>query len=83
MRMMQAAEDIARGRGAAELGATIGLFDAYDRRSGCRRGPATSPAAGRLPGLAAAAQGQVTMDDDLIIWLITGLGRSHEQQCRS
>lgn len=79
MRLMQAAEDVARGRGAAELGVTVGLFDAY--------GPAQRLYArrGYLPDGRGACQGQrplrkgmqVTVDDDLIIWLTTDLGRSH------
>lgn len=78
-RLMQAAEDIARGGGAAELGVTVGLFDAY--------GPAQRLYArrGYLPDGRGACQGQrplrkgmqVTVDDDLIIWLTTDLGRSH------
>lgn len=75
MRLMAAAEDLARGRGAAELGVTVGLFNAY--------GPAQRLYArrGYLPDGRGACQGQrplrkgaqVIIDDDLIIWLTTDL----------
>jgi GNAT superfamily N-acetyltransferase len=40
MRLVQAAEDLARDRGATELGVTVGLFDAYGpaQRLYARRG---------------------------------------------
>lgn len=73
MRLMQAAEDLARDREATEPGVTVGLFDAY--------GPAQRLYArrGYLPDGRGACQGQwplrngmqVIIDDDLIIWLTT------------
>lgn len=75
MQLMDAAEDLARGRGAAELGITVGLFDAY--------GPAQRLYArrGYLPDGRGACRGQqplsrgtqVTMDDDPILWLTKDL----------
>jgi GNAT superfamily N-acetyltransferase len=75
--LMDAAEELVRDRGIATLGITVGLFDEYgpaqrlygrrcyipDGRGGCR---------GQRPlrkGM------QVTMDDDLIIWLTKDLVR--------
>ena len=79
MRLMQAAEDLARDPGATELGVKVGLFDAY--------GPAQRLYArlGYLPDGRGACQGhrplrkgmQVTIDDDLIIWLTTDLRHRH------
>jgi GNAT superfamily N-acetyltransferase len=79
MRLMQAAEDLARDRGATELGVTVGLFDAY--------GPAQRLYArrGYLPDGRGACRGQrplrkgmqVIIDDDLIIWLTTDLRHQH------
>jgi hypothetical protein len=79
MRLMQAAEDLARDRGATELGVTVGLFDVY--------GPAQRLYArrGYLPDGRGACQGQrplhkgmqVTIDDDLIIWLTMELRQRH------
>jgi GNAT superfamily N-acetyltransferase len=70
-RLMDAAEDLARGRGVAVLGITVGLFDTY--------GPAQRLYAqrGYVPDGRGACRGQVpvsggarvVMDDDLIIWL--------------
>jgi GNAT superfamily N-acetyltransferase len=75
MMLMDAAEDLARHRGAAELGITVGLFDDY--------GPAQRLYArrGYLPDGRGACRGQhplsrgaqVTMDDDLILWLTKDL----------
>src|SRR5690242_12612846 len=69
--LMDAAEQLARGRGIATLGITVGLFDEY--------GPAQQlyGRRGYVPDGRGACQGQrplrkgmlVTMDDDLIIWL--------------
>jgi hypothetical protein len=69
--LMDAAENMTRRRGAAELGITVGLFDDY--------GPAQRLYArrGYLPDGRGACRGQqplsrgtrVTMDDDLILWL--------------
>ena len=84
MRLMQAVEDIGRGREAAELGVTVGLFGDCGpaQRLWARRG--------YLPDGRGACQGhrplrngmQATVDDDLIIWLTTDLGRNHQQQGR-
>ncbi len=75
MMLMDAAENLARRRGAAELGITVGLFDDY--------GPAQRLYArrGYLPDGRGACRGQqplsrsaqVTMDDDLILWLTKDL----------
>ena len=73
--LMDAAEDLARGRGIAELGITVGLSGKYgpvqrlyaqrgyvpDGRGACR---------GQMP-LSDGAR--VIMDDDLIIWLTNQL----------
>ena len=73
--LMGAAEQLARDRGVATLGITVGLFDEY--------GPAQRLYArrGYIPDGRGACQGQrplrkgmqVTMDDDLIIWLTKDL----------
>jgi GNAT superfamily N-acetyltransferase len=77
-RLLAAAEDLARGHGAAELGITVGLFDEY--------GPAQRLYArrGYLPDGRGACLGQrplpqgarVTMDHDVILWLTKDLGAS-------
>ena len=69
--LLDVAEDLARGRGVAILGITVGIFDKY--------GPAQRLYAqrGYLPDGRGACRGQaplsngarVIMDDDLIIWL--------------
>ena len=69
--LMDAAEQLARERGVAALGITVGLFDEY--------GPAQRlyGRRGYVPDGRGACRGQVplregmrvTMDDDLIIWL--------------
>lgn len=69
--LMDAAEQLARDRGIATLGITVGLFDEYGpaQRLYGRRGyvpDGRGACHGRLPlrkGM------QVTLDDDLIIWL--------------
>jgi hypothetical protein len=68
---MDAAEQLARDRGIATLGITVGLFDEY--------GPAQRlyRRRGYVPDGRGACQGQrplrkgmqVSIDDDLIIWL--------------
>ena len=73
--LMDAAEKLARDRGIATLGITVGLFDEY--------GPAQRlyGRRGYVPDGRGACQGQrplrkgmqVTMDDDLIIWLTKDL----------
>ncbi len=73
--LMDAAEQLARDRGIATLGITVGLFDEY--------GPAQRLYAqrGYIPDARGACQGQqplckgmhVTVDDDLIIWLTKDL----------
>lgn len=73
--LMDAAEQLARDRGIATLGITVGLFDEY--------GPAQRLYGGRgyIPDGRGACRGhrllskgtQVVMDDDLIIWLTKDL----------
>ena len=73
--LMDAAEQLARDRGIATLGITVGLFDDY--------GPAQRlyGQRGYIPDGRGACQGQqplrqgmrVTVDDDLIIWLTKDL----------
>lgn len=73
--LMDAAEQLARDRGIATLGITVGLFDEY--------GPAHRLYAqrGYIPDGRGACEGQqplrrgmhVTVDDDLIIWLTKDL----------
>ncbi len=73
--LMDAAEQLARERGIATLGITVGLFDEY--------GPAQRLYGQRsyIPDGRGACRGQrplgkgmqVTMDDDLIIWLTKDL----------
>jgi GNAT superfamily N-acetyltransferase len=73
--LMDAAEQLARDRGTATLGITVGLFDDY--------GPAQRlyGRRGYIPDGRGACQGQrplrrgtrVRMDDDLIIWLTKDL----------
>jgi GNAT superfamily N-acetyltransferase len=74
--LMDAAERLARERGIATLGITVGLFDQYgpaQRMYGQR---------GYVPDGRGACQGQrplsegmqVTVDHDLIIWLTKDLG---------
>jgi len=72
---MDAAEQLVRDRGIAALGITVGLFDEY--------GPAQAlyGRRGYIPDGRGACRGQrplskgmqVTMDDDLIIWLTKDL----------
>ena len=79
--LMDAAEQLARDRGVATLGITVGLFDEY--------GPAQRLYArrGYVPDGRGACQGQVplrkgmqvTMDDDLIIWLTKDLVTQHQE----
>jgi GNAT superfamily N-acetyltransferase len=73
--LMDAAEQLARDRGIATLGITVGLFDEY--------GPAQRlyGQRGYIPDGRGACRGQqplrkgmhVTVDDDLIIWLTKDL----------
>ena len=73
--LMDAAEQLARDRSIAELGITVGLFDEY--------GPAQRlyGRRGYIPDGRGACRGQeplrkgmqVTIDDDLIIWLTKDL----------
>lgn len=44
--LMDAAEHLARDRGIATLGITVGLFDEYGPHSGCTDGAVISPTAG-------------------------------------
>jgi GNAT superfamily N-acetyltransferase len=76
--LMDAAEQVARDRGIATLGITVGLFDEY--------GPAQRlyGRRGYVPDGRGACQGQVPlrkgmqviMDHDLIIWLTKDLARA-------
>jgi GNAT superfamily N-acetyltransferase len=75
MLLMDAAEQLARDRGIATLGITVGLFDEY--------GPAQRlyGRRGYIPDGRGACRGQqplrkgmhVTVDDDLIVWLTKDL----------
>jgi GNAT superfamily N-acetyltransferase len=69
--LMDAAEELARHRGAATLGITVGLFDEYGpaQRLYARRGYVPD-GRGACRGQEPLSQGaRVIMDDDLIIWL--------------
>ena len=73
--LMDAAEQLARDRGIATLGITVGLFDEYGpaQRLYGRRGYVPD-GRGACPGQRPLSKGmQVTMDDDLIIWLTKDL----------
>jgi GNAT superfamily N-acetyltransferase len=77
-RLLAAAEDLARGRGAAELGITVGLFDGYGpaQRLYARRGYLPD-GRGACLGQRPLSQGaRVTMDHDVILWLTKDLGAS-------
>ena len=69
--LMDAAEHLVRDRGIATLGITVGLFDEYGpaQRLYGRRGYIPD-GRGACRGKRPLSKGmQVTMDDDLIIWL--------------
>jgi GNAT superfamily N-acetyltransferase len=73
--LMDAAEQLARDRGIATLGITVGLFDEYGpaQRLYGRRGYIPD-GRGACKGQRPLRKGaQVTMDDDLIIWLTKDL----------
>ena len=73
--LMDSAEQLVRGRGIATLGITVGLFDGYGpaQRLYRRRGY-TPDGRGACRGQRPLSKGmQVTMDDDLIIWLTKDL----------
>ena len=73
--LMDAAEQLARDRGIATLGITVGLFDEYGpaQRLYGRRGYIPD-GRGACLGQRPLSKGmQVTMDDDLIIWLTKDL----------
>ena len=73
--LMDSAEQLVRGRGIATLGITVGLFDGYGpaQRLYGRRGY-TPDGRGACRGQRPLSKGmQVTMDDDLIIWLTKDL----------
>jgi GNAT superfamily N-acetyltransferase len=75
MLLMGAAEDLARRHGATELGITVGLFNDYGpaQRLYARRGYLPD-GRGACRGQQPLARGtQVTMDDDLILWLTKDL----------
>jgi GNAT superfamily N-acetyltransferase len=73
--LMDAVEQLVRGRGIATLGITVGLFDEYGpaQRLYGRRGYIPD-GRGACRGQQPLGQGmQVTMDDDLIMWLTKDL----------
>ena len=73
--LMDAAEQLARDRGIATLGITVGLFDVYGaaQRLYGRRGYIPD-GRGACRGQEPLRKGmQVTIDDDLIIWLTKDL----------
>jgi GNAT superfamily N-acetyltransferase len=73
--LMDAAEQLVRDRGIATLGITVGLFDGYGpaQRLYGRRGYIPD-GRGACRGQRPLSKGmQVTMDDDLIIWLTKDL----------
>lgn len=73
--LMDAAEQLARERGITALGITVGLFDEYGpaQRLYGRRGYVPD-GRGACRGQRPLSKGmQVTMDDDLIIWLTKDL----------
>ena len=73
--LMGAAEQLARDRGIAALGITVGVFDEYGpvQRLYGRRGYVPD-GRGACRGERPLSKGmQVTMDDDLIIWLTKDL----------
>jgi GNAT superfamily N-acetyltransferase len=75
MILMDAAENLARRRGATELGITVGPFGDYGaaQRLYARRGYLTD-GRGACHGQQPLSRGaQVTMDDDLILWLTKDL----------
>jgi GNAT superfamily N-acetyltransferase len=75
--LMDAAEDLARARGIATLGITVGLTDDYGpaQRLYAVRGYVPD-GRGACRGQAPLSRGtQVTMDDDLIIWFTKDLSR--------
>jgi len=74
--LMDAAEQLARDRGIATLGITVGLFDEYGpaQRLYGRRGYIPD-GRGACRGQRPLGKGmQVTVDHDLIIWLTKDLG---------
>ena len=73
--LMDAAEQLARDRGIASLGITVGLFDEYGpaQRMYGRRGYVPD-GRGACQGQRPLSKGmQVSMDHDLIIWLTKDL----------
>ena len=69
--LMDAAEDLARGRGIAILGITVGLFDKYGpaQRLYVQRGYVPDGRGACLGQVPLSDGTRVTMDDELIIWL--------------
>jgi GNAT superfamily N-acetyltransferase len=83
--LMDAAEQLARSRGIATLGITVGLFDEYGpaQRLYGRRGYIPD-GRGACRGQRPLSKGtQVTMDDDLIMWLTKDLANSGAAEVRS
>jgi GNAT superfamily N-acetyltransferase len=73
--LMDAAEELARGRRIMTLGITVGLFDEYGpaQRMYARRGYVPD-GRGACHGQEPLSKGaQLTVDDDLIIWLTKDL----------
>jgi GNAT superfamily N-acetyltransferase len=77
MLLLAAAEELARCRGIAALGITVGLFDKYGpaQRLYARRGYWPDGRGACLGQEPLSKGAQVTIDDDLIIWLTKELSR--------
>ncbi|HEY3954104.1 MAG TPA: GNAT family N-acetyltransferase [Streptosporangiaceae bacterium] len=78
-RLLAAAEDLARGHGATELGITVGLFDEYGpaQRLYARRGYLPD-GRGACLGPRPLRRGEdVSMDHGVILWLTKDLGSAH------
>src|ERR1700742_2824603 len=74
--LMDAAEGLARDRGVATLGITVGLFDEYGpaQRMYARRGYVPDGRGACLDHRPLRHGEQVTVDHDLIMWLTKDLG---------
>ena len=76
-RLMDAAEQLARDRGVAMLGITVGLFDEYGpaQRLYARRGYVPDGRGACRDQRPLSGGARVTMDHDLIMWLTKDLAR--------
>ncbi|HEX3751504.1 MAG TPA: GNAT family N-acetyltransferase [Streptosporangiaceae bacterium] len=76
-RLMDAAEGLARGRGVATMGITVGLFDEYGaaQRMYALRGYLPDGRGACLDQRPLVQGTVVTMDHDLIMWLTKELSR--------